>query len=92
MSSATVSSAIVSSAIVSSAIVSSAIVSGVALPQALHRPGLFLALTRAGLAYTVEDAPYYGIESVWSASNLWVNMQTEKPPSAMSYDLQVRLG
>ena len=86
------SSAIVSSAIVSSAIVSSAIVSGVALPQALHRPGLFLALTRAGLAYAVEDAPYYGIEAVWSASNLWVNMQTDKPPSAMSYDLQVRWG
>ena len=39
----------------------------------------------------MEDAPYYGIEAVWSAANLWVNMQQDKPPAAMAYDLQVRV-
>ena len=39
----------------------------------------------------MEAAPYYGIEAVWSASNLWVNMQQDKPPAAMAYDLQVRV-
>ena len=37
----------------------------------------------------MEAAPYYGIEAVWSASNLWVNMQQDKAPAAMAYDLQV---
>ena len=41
-----------------------------------------------GAAYAVEEAPYYGIEAVWSSSNLWVNMQQDKVPSAMAYDLQ----
>ena len=37
---------------------------------------------------TPNQAPYYGIEAVWSSSNLWVNMQQDKVPSAMAYDLQ----
>ena len=41
-----------------------------------------------GIAYAVEQSPYYGIESLWSAANYWVNMQKDKPPAAMSYDLQ----
>ena len=40
-----------------------------------------------GIAYSVEHSPYYGVESLWNASNYWVNTQGDKPPASMSFDL-----
>ncbi|KAL1499996.1 hypothetical protein AB1Y20_012673 [Prymnesium parvum] len=40
-----------------------------------------------GDVYSVENAPYYAIESVWNASNYWVNLQDGVPCSKLSYDL-----
>jgi len=40
-----------------------------------------------GTCYTVDQAPYYAIESVWNASNYWVNMQDGVQVSKLSFDL-----
>ncbi len=35
----------------------------------------------------VENSSYYAIESVWNASNYWVNMQRDVPVGSLNYDL-----
>jgi len=40
-----------------------------------------------GTCYTVDQAPYYTIESVWNSANYWVNLQEGVPCSKLSFDL-----
>jgi len=40
-----------------------------------------------GTCFTVEQAPYYTIESVWNSSNYWVNLQAGQPLGKLSFDL-----
>lgn len=40
-----------------------------------------------GRCYKLDASPYFAIESLWNASNYWVNMQGPLPPSKLSYDL-----
>ena len=40
-----------------------------------------------GKCYKLDASPYFAIESLWNASNYWVNMQGPLPPSKLSYDL-----
>lgn len=41
-----------------------------------------------GATYTLDASPYYGIESMWNASNYWVNMQgSHVPPTKLAFDL-----
>ena len=40
-----------------------------------------------GEVYAVDSAPYYAIESVWNASNYWVNLQVAVPLPKLSLDL-----
>ena len=35
----------------------------------------------------MDQAPYYGIESMWNSSNYWVNLQEGLPVNKMSFDL-----
>lgn len=45
-----------------------------------------------GKSYTLDDAPYYAIESLWNASNYWVNMQAprERPTKNPNEESQRR--
>ena len=41
-----------------------------------------------GRCYTADQCPYYGIESVWNATNYWVNMQgTTTAAARLDYDV-----
>lgn len=40
-----------------------------------------------GKCYKLDASPYFAIESLWNASNYWVNLQGPLPPSKLSYDL-----
>ena len=40
-----------------------------------------------GRSYPLDSSPFYSIESVWNASNYWVNMQTNAPLAKIDFDL-----
>eukprot|EP01035_Chromulina_nebulosa_P017111 gene17111-22625_t len=40
-----------------------------------------------GKVYNITNCPFYGIESIWNNTNYWINLQNNKSPKEMDFDL-----